>query len=60
MFQTKLNRLLPVGLLLLAAGVFLHNFTHARSSEFASGLLIGMSLVFLIAGFVSRSRNATS
>jgi len=55
--QNKLGRLVPSGLLMLAAGLVLHNFMHARYSEFASGFLIGMSLVFMIAGFVGRQRS---
>lgn len=42
---------------MLAAGLVLHNFMHARYSEFAGGFLIGMSLVFQIAGFVGRQRS---
>jgi len=56
MLRNKLIRLLPIGLLLLAAGLLLHNFFHGRHTEFSSGLLIGMSLVFIIAGSVARAR----
>ena len=42
---------------MLTAGLVLHNFMHARYCNFASGFLIGMSLVFLIAGFVGRQRS---
>jgi hypothetical protein len=52
----KMNSLLPIGMLMLAGGLILHNFTHARYSEFTGGFLIGMSLVFMIAGFVWRNR----
>lgn len=55
MSHGKLKNLLPVGLLSLAGGLLLHNFAHSRYSEFAAGLLIGMSLVFVIADFVKRS-----
>jgi hypothetical protein len=54
--QKNLNRLVPIGLLMLAGGLLLHSWLHARYSEFAGGLLIGMSIVFLIAGSVRRSR----
>ena len=47
---------MPVGLLMLAAGLILHMFVHARYTEFASGFLIGMSLVFMIAGFTLPSK----
>lgn len=46
------KNLLPIGLLSLSAGLILHNFLHTRYSEFAAGLLIGISIVFIIAGFV--------
>jgi hypothetical protein len=59
MAQDKLNRLLPVGLVMLATGLILRNFAQGRFSNFGAGLLIGMSLVFMIAGFVRLSRNAS-
>jgi len=40
---------------MLAAGLLLHNWTHGRYTEFTAGFLIGMSLVFMIAGFVRHS-----
>lgn len=59
MLYRKLNRLLPIALLMLAAGLSLRIFMHARHSEFVSGFLIGMSLVFMIAGLASQSRGTT-
>jgi hypothetical protein len=56
MLREKFNRLLPIGLLMLAAGLILHNFTHNHAFNFGAGFLIGMALVFMIAGFVSMSR----
>jgi hypothetical protein len=50
----KLSRLLPIGVLMLAAGLMLHNFVHGRYTEFTAGFLIGMSAVFMIAGFISQ------
>jgi len=55
-FGNYRNRLVPVGLLSLAAGLILHNWLHSRPAEFASGFLIGMSLVFLLASFWVRKR----
>jgi len=46
----KLKNLFPVGMLSLSAGLILHNFLHTRYSEFAAGVLIGMSIVLMIAG----------
>lgn len=54
MLRSKLPRMLPVGTLMLAIGLILHNFTHGRNMEFAAGFLIGMSAVFMIAGFLGR------
>jgi hypothetical protein len=54
--RKKLTRLLPVGVLMLAVGLIVHNFIHGRYAEFAGGFLIGMSAVFMIAAFVGRSR----
>jgi len=39
---------------MLSGGLLLHNFLHARATEFTAGLLIGMSIVFLIAASVKR------
>lgn len=49
------HRLFPVGTLMLAAGLVLHNWMHGRHTEFTAGFLIGMSIVFMIAGFVGQS-----
>jgi hypothetical protein len=48
--------LLPAGLLMLSGGLILHNSMHGRYADFAGGFLIGMAIVFMIAGFGSRSR----
>ncbi len=53
----KKNALLSLGLLSLSLGLILHLFVHARFSEFVAGLLIGMALVFIIAGFIRRKRS---
>jgi len=54
--QRKLNRLLPIGLLMLATGLVLHNWVHGRYTDFVGGFLIGMAAIFMIAGFVGHSR----
>jgi hypothetical protein len=51
----RLHSFFPVGTLMLAAGLVLHNWTHGRHTEFIAGFLIGMSVVFMIAGFVKQS-----
>ncbi len=56
----KFNRLIQIGLLMLAGGLILHNWVHGRYTEFAGGFLIGMSIVFMIAGVVGRSRRLTN
>ena len=57
MIWRKTNPLIPVGLLMLSAGIALHNWTHARYSHFAGGFLLGAGIVLLIAGFTRRSRS---
>jgi len=52
----KLSRLFPIGVLMLAAGLMFHNFLHGRYTEFTAGFLIGMSAVFMIAGFIGQRR----
>jgi tetrahydromethanopterin S-methyltransferase subunit B len=42
---------------MLSGGLILHNWTHGNYTNFASGFLIGISLVFLIASVLSRSRS---
>jgi hypothetical protein len=54
--RSKVNRLLPLGLLMLASGLIVHNFIHAAYTESTAGLLIGMASVFMIAGFVAKMR----
>ena len=56
MSQGKLKNLFPIGMLLLSAGLILRNFLHTRYSEFAAGLLIGMSIVFIIASLYGRHK----
>jgi tellurite resistance protein TehA-like permease len=53
------KNLLPIGLVSLAAGLILRNFLHSDYSEFAAGLLIGMSIVFMIAGLFGREKGIT-
>lgn len=55
MLQKKPSSLVATGLLTLAAGLGLHIFVHERYSHFAAGFLIGMSIVFIVAGFVRQS-----
>jgi len=57
MNQRKINRFVPVGLLLLMAGIFLQHFTHERYSDFAGGFLLGVALVFLIFGLAQKMKS---
>jgi hypothetical protein len=57
MNQRKISRFVPVGLLVLVAGIFLQHFTHERYSDFAGGFLMGMALVFLIFGFAQKVKS---
>jgi hypothetical protein len=54
--STRLHYLFPIGTLMLAAGLLLHNWAHGRYAEFTAGFLIGMSIVLMIAGFVKAPR----
>jgi hypothetical protein len=56
MVRRKLNRFIPVGLLLLCVGITLRSWMHTRYSAFAAGFLMGIALVFIIAGFVQQHR----
>lgn len=57
MNQRKISRFVPVGLLVLVAGIFLQHFTHERYSDFAGGFLMGMALVFLIFGLAQKMKS---
>lgn len=59
MSSTRLHYLFPVGTLMLAVGLLLHNWTHGRYADFSAGFLIGMSIVFMITGFVRYSRTSS-
>ena len=52
----KLNHLLPIGLLMLACGLLLNNWAHGHVMNFSAGFLIGLSLVFMVTGFVKQTR----
>lgn len=52
----KLSQLLPLGVVLLASGLLLHNSMHGDYADSISGFLIGVSLVFMITGFAARSK----
>ena len=56
MESRKLGRVLPIGLVLLASGLLLHNWMRGDYAESISGFLIGISLVFIIAGFAGHSQ----
>ena len=55
----SVNVLIPVGLFALVAGIFLRLYTHANYTEFASGFLMGLSLVLIIGGFMRQRRGMT-
>lgn len=41
---------------MMSAGLIYHNWSHTDRADFFSGALIGMALVFMIAGFVIQKR----
>jgi hypothetical protein len=55
----KVNRLIPIGLLMLAGGLMLRVLMRGDYSESASGFLIGIALVFIVFGFVGLKGGAT-
>jgi hypothetical protein len=56
MQRRKSKYLLSAGLILLAASILLRDHMHSNHVEFAGGLLLGMSLVFIIAALVVKKR----
>lgn len=52
MLQTKVNRLLPIGLLMLAGGLMLYVSMRGDYSEFAAGFLMGVALVCVVFGCI--------
>ena len=56
--RSKLNRLLPIGLLMLAAGLWLHIGMRGDYAQSVSGFLLGISLVFIGCGFWSQKSGA--
>jgi len=53
----KASRLIPIGLVMLSAGLMLNNWAHTRYSHFGGGFLLGMAIVFLLAGIVKQRRS---
>ena len=60
MSRSQLNRLLPIGLLMLGAGLLLHIWMPGDYAESASGFLLGISAVFIVFGFLRQKRGALS
>lgn len=59
MSHRRRSRLLPIGVVLLASGLLLRNWMHGDYAESIAGFLIGISLVFMIAGFFRHRRDLT-
>jgi hypothetical protein len=59
MTRKNFTFLVPVGSLALAAGLSVQLWAHGRYGHFIAGFLIGLSLVFLIAGVAVRPRSVT-
>jgi len=57
--RRNMSRLVPIGLMLLASGLLLHNLSHGEYTESISGFLIGISLVFMIVGFMGYRHGLT-
>jgi hypothetical protein len=59
MARQIMNFFVRMGLLALASGLLLRLFAHASYTEFASGFLLGLSLVLMIVGLLRKSRGVT-
>jgi uncharacterized membrane protein YfcA len=55
--QRKISAFVPVGLLGVMAGIFLHYYTHEHYSDFVSGFLMGVSIVLLIFGVAQQMKS---
>ena len=47
---------MPVGLIMLSGALIFHNLFRGNYSDFATGLLMGMSIAMMIAGIVKQRR----
>ena len=56
MSRRKISQLVPLGVVLLASGLLLHNWMHGDYADSISGFLIGVSLVFIGFGFARMKR----
>lgn len=54
----KASRLVPVGLLLMSAGILYHNWMHAPFSEFIGAALMGMSIAMMLVGTMRSRRQS--
>jgi hypothetical protein len=59
MIRRRVSRFIPVGLLALVASNLLRLYTHGNYWHFAVGFLMGLSIVFMIAGLVRQRRGMT-
>ncbi len=57
MSRRKVHLLIPVGLLMMSSALLWHNFMHDRFSDFAVGLLMGVSLGMIILGSIRQKRS---
>jgi hypothetical protein len=59
MTRRRINLLIPVGMLALAASNILRHYMHGSSWDFANGLLMGASIGLMIVGLLRQSRGMT-
>ncbi|MGO9086897.1 MAG: hypothetical protein ACLQBK_16870 [Candidatus Sulfotelmatobacter sp.] len=59
MIRRKVSPFIPVGLLMLSAGLLLHNWTHGNYWHFAGGFLLGAGIVLIIGGTFRQSRGSS-
>ena len=56
MTPRKLSIFTPVGLLMLSGALIFHNWFRGNYRDFATGLLMGMSIAMLIVGLIKQRR----
>jgi hypothetical protein len=59
MTRRKISRLIPVGLLMMSSALLYHNWMHGRGSDFAVGMLMGISIAMMIVGLVKHNRSSS-
>ncbi len=57
MSRRKVSPFIPIGLLMMSSALIWRNFMHGRFTDFAVGLLMGMSIAMMIGGLIKQRRS---